>query len=216
MGRHRLIIVIPAYNEEKTIEAVVNELKKHGRVLVVDDGSTDKTPEIIKKCGVTFFRLDNNLGYERALSFGLTEALKSDCDFIITCDADGELLPSNIPEFLKVLNHADVVVGVRSDKNRLSEKVAGILTKFLFDVRDPLCGMKGYKRGALEICLPLTDSCLVGMDVLAIALKKNLVIKESDVFVTKRAGTSRFGKTFYANLKICNALRLFFKKVYDK
>jgi glycosyltransferase involved in cell wall biosynthesis len=129
MGRCRLSIVVPAFNEEKTIGAVVDELKKYGVVLVVDDGSTDNTSEVLEKSGVCVFRLDSNVGYERALNIGLTEAARSDCDYIITCDADGELLPSNIPEFLSVLNSADIVLGVRSKKNRLSESVSGLFTK---------------------------------------------------------------------------------------
>ena len=216
MGRCRLSIVIPAFNEEKTIGTVVDELKKYGVVLVVDDGSTDKTSEVLKRSGVCVFRLDTNVGYERALNIGLTEASMLDCDFIITCDADGELLPCNIPKFLTVLNSADIVVGIRSKKNRLSEKVSGFFTKFMFNVSDPLCGMKGYKRSVLVECLPLMDSRLVGMDILAIALKKKLSIKEVNVFVATRRGTSRFGQTFSANLKIYNALRLFFTKVYGK
>jgi glycosyltransferase involved in cell wall biosynthesis len=216
MGRCRLSIVIPAFNEEKTIGTVVDELQRYGLVLVVDDGSTDKTPEVLEKSGVCVFRLDTNVGYERALNIGLTEATKLDCDFIITCDADGELLPSNIPEFLRVLNSNDIVVGARAKKNRLSERVSGFFTKLVFDVRDPLCGMKGYKRSVLAECLPFMDSRLIGMDILAIALKKKLLIKEVSVFVTTRRGTSRFGDTFSANLKIYNALRLFFTKVYGK
>ena len=216
MGRCRLSIVIPAFNEEKTIGAVVGELKKYGLVLVVDDGSTDKTPEVLEQSGVCVIRLDKNVGYERALNIGLIEASMTDCDFVITCDADGELLPSNIPELLRVLTSADMVVGVRSKKNRLSEKVLGFFTKFLFDVRDPLCWMKGYKRSVLAECLPLMDSRLIGMDILAIALKKKLLIKEADILVATRLGTSRFGQTFSANLKIYNALRLFFTKVYRK
>jgi hypothetical protein len=86
----------------------------------------------------------------------------------------------------------------------------------VFDVRDPLCGMKGYKRSVLTECLPLMDSRLVGMDILAIALRKKLLIKEVSVFVATRRGVSRFGQSFSANLKIYNALRLLFTKVYGK
>jgi len=76
MGRSRLGIVVPARNEEKTIEKVVISLKKYGDVLVVDDSSSDRTSFLIKKLKINSIKNKNNLGYEATLLKGIKFFLK--------------------------------------------------------------------------------------------------------------------------------------------
>jgi glycosyltransferase involved in cell wall biosynthesis len=111
----KVVAVIPAYNEEKTIRKVIKETKKFvDEVIVVDDGSTDKTKEIIREEKVKLITHKKNEGYGKSLIDGIKEAIKRKANYIITLDADGQHSPRDIPRFVKELgNGYDVVIGSR-------------------------------------------------------------------------------------------------------
>ena len=90
MDRSRVAIVIPAFNEEKTISKVVRAANKFGKSIVVNDGSKDNTGEIAKRSGAIVFMHKINLGYDAALNTGFKKAAKLKFDYIITLDADGQ------------------------------------------------------------------------------------------------------------------------------
>jgi len=110
----KVFAAIPAYNEGKTIENIVKRTKKYCSVIVVDDGSIDKTAELAKKAGAIVIRHEKNKGYGKSLIDGINEARKRKTDFIITLDADGQHNPDDIPKFIEALeNGYDVVSGSR-------------------------------------------------------------------------------------------------------
>jgi glycosyltransferase involved in cell wall biosynthesis len=115
----KTIAVIPAYNEEKKIESVVKHVKRFvGRVIVVDDGSTDKTSEIAKKAGANVIKYTKNQGVDYASRIGLENAIKMKPDTILFVDADGQLDPRYIPKFIKAIKDgADYVAGWRDLSN---------------------------------------------------------------------------------------------------
>ena len=76
MGRFKIVTIVPAYNEEKTIYEVVTSLNKYTNVIVVDDCSTDETYKIAKNCGATVIRNFKNEGYEKSIEKGLFESIK--------------------------------------------------------------------------------------------------------------------------------------------
>ncbi|MDN5319832.1 MAG: hypothetical protein PWP49_252 [Thermococcaceae archaeon] len=108
----KTLIVIPAYNEELTIGSVVALAKKYGDVLVVDDGSKDRTSEIAQNAGAIVIRHDVNKGKGAALKTGFGYALANGYDVVVTLDADGQ---HNIPLLLKPIlkGEADLVIGSR-------------------------------------------------------------------------------------------------------
>lgn len=107
-------IVIPAYNEEKTVASVVKAAKKYGDVIVVDDCSGDRTFQEAKKAGAFVIRHETNGGLGKSLRTGFTKALKMQGDVVITLDADGQHDPDDIPNFLeKMENGYDFVIGRR-------------------------------------------------------------------------------------------------------
>lgn len=111
----KIIAIIPAYNEEKHIEEIINRAKKYvDRVIVVDDGSTDSTYKKSKSADI-ILRHAVNLGKGAALKTGFITALKNNADIIITLDADGQNNPEDIPIFIEALekHNADIVVGAR-------------------------------------------------------------------------------------------------------
>lgn len=108
--------MIPAYNEEKTLEEVLRRTKKHvSEVIVVDDGSTDKTAQIAKKAGVILLQNPENRGVGYTKSRGIREATKRKADIIVTLDADLQHNPEDIPRFVKkIAGGYDFVLGTRN------------------------------------------------------------------------------------------------------
>src|SRR4051794_6831345 len=95
----RVLTAIPVYNEQAHLEPVLNEvLRFAGDVLVVDDGSTDETPELLRKFpGVQVIRHSRNLGYGAGLRSAFSRAIESNYDGLVTIDCDGQHEPSLIP-----------------------------------------------------------------------------------------------------------------------
>jgi len=108
--------VIPAFNEEKNIANVVNETKKHvDTVIVVDDGSTDKTPKEATKADI-FLKHIVNMGKGFALQTGVERALMEDVNVIVCLDGDNQHNPGDIPKLVGALieQDMDIVFGSRS------------------------------------------------------------------------------------------------------
>ncbi|MBT4445686.1 glycosyltransferase family 2 protein [archaeon] len=116
MVQRKVCAIIPAYNEEKYLAEVISETKKYvDSVIVVDDGSLDKTAIIASNEADHFLKHPVNSGKGVALQTGFLYAQKLDFDVIITIDADLQHDPARIPEFLKVLDEkkADIIIGAR-------------------------------------------------------------------------------------------------------
>jgi len=110
-------IVIPAYNEEKKIGDVIRGLKSAGycNIVVVDDGSIDKTARVAKKAGATVLRHVINRGQGAGLKTGIEFALQQGAEYIVTFDADGQHSPSSIKQLMAALSNgkAEVALGSR-------------------------------------------------------------------------------------------------------
>lgn len=111
----RVLVVVPAYNEELTIGSVVALAKKYGDVLVVDDGSMDRTSEIAREAGAVVIRHERNMGKGGALKTAFEYAIEKGYDVVVTIDADGQHNPDEIPALLRpvVSGEADIAIGSR-------------------------------------------------------------------------------------------------------
>lgn len=102
----KLIIYMPALNEESSIEQVIkslpNELDQVGdiEILVVDDGSTDNTASIARQSKATVISHHKNLGLGIAFRSALTYAMENDADILVSIDADGQFNPEDIPDLI--------------------------------------------------------------------------------------------------------------------
>jgi len=111
-----LYAVLPAYNEELVIGSVVLRTRQYvDRVIVVDDGSSDRTAEVAKLAGADVIRLDHNTGKAYALLLGLSHARKTGCRVAVMLDADGQHDPKDIQRVagLVSIGKADLVIGSR-------------------------------------------------------------------------------------------------------
>ncbi|MDR7189102.1 glycosyltransferase involved in cell wall biosynthesis [Microbacterium sp. BE35] len=112
----RVLIVMPAFNEEEAIGAVVREVRASlpgVRCVVVDDGSKDATISVAEAAGADVLRLPFNLGVGGAMRLGFKFAVENGFDAVVQIDSDGQHDPSAVPELLTHLDTADIVIGAR-------------------------------------------------------------------------------------------------------
>lgn len=153
-------VLIPAYNEEKRVGAVVREVLEYcPDVIVIDDGSPDDTDQAAAEAGATVLEHVRNQGKGAALQTGFDYAREHGYDLAITMDADGQHAPSDIPAFLQAYErtHSPVLVGNRMgnvcDMPRLRRFVNRFMSALLSRVMgqhvpDTQCGFRLYHRSA--------------------------------------------------------------------
>ena len=155
----RVFAVIPAYNEEKYISKIIKETKKYvDKVIVVDDGSKDKSVSMARRSKAVVLTHLVNLGKGAALKTGCDYAIKSNASLIIAIDADAQHDPKEIPSFLKGLKNHEIVLGYR----KLNRKMPSVLKfgnwfinktiRFLYDIkiRDSQCGYRAFTAKAYK------------------------------------------------------------------
>jgi glycosyltransferase involved in cell wall biosynthesis len=113
--REDILAVIPAFNEASQIEAVARLAARHLHVLVVDDGSTDRTTALARGAGAVVVRQTINQGKGAALRRGFRYAIDAGCRAVVTLDADGQHDPQEIPAFLAAFDArpSELIVGAR-------------------------------------------------------------------------------------------------------
>ncbi|MBI2578304.1 MAG: glycosyltransferase family 2 protein [Candidatus Aenigmarchaeota archaeon] len=158
MTEKAITVVIPAYNEEKSVASVVNRAKKYGSVVVIDDASKDRTAEQAKKAGASVLKHKINGGLGASLRTGFRKALEMQSDVVITLDADGQHDPDDIPEMLeKISEGCDFVIGQRNLKKYPFVKKFGnfflnAATNFVAgtSLKDTESGFRAIRTGALR------------------------------------------------------------------
>ena len=153
-------VLIPAYNEEKRVGAVVREVLEYcPDVIVVDDGSPDDTDKIAAEAGAIVLEHVRNQGKGAALQTGFDYAREHGYDLAITLDADGQHAPSDIPAFLQAYErtHSPVLVGNRMGDVAAMPRLRRFVNRFMSDllsrvmgqhVPDSQCGFRLYHRSA--------------------------------------------------------------------
>lgn len=158
-----ILAVIPAYNEERSVGNVVKRAKKYvDEVVVVDDGSRDKTAIIAKKAGAIVIRHRVNKGFGAALRTGMKYALKKKAEIIILLDADGQHKPEDIPKFVKKIREGyDFVLGERDlRKYPLIKKIGNLFLTVSADfisgtyLRDTESGYRAFSYKGLKKIYP--------------------------------------------------------------
>ena len=145
----KVLVIIPAYNEEKSIEKVVENLKNNFTrydYLIVNDGSKDRTEEICRKNNYNFVTLPINLGIGGGVQTGYMYAVKNDYDIAVQIDGDGQHNPEYIEKLIEPIlkGEADMTVG-----SRFIEK-EGFQTSFMRRLGINII------RGVIKICCGVT------------------------------------------------------------
>lgn len=193
-----LSIFFPFWNEEKNIRSVVEKavvvakkVAKKWEILMIDDGSTDKTAvigrELERKYNeVKLISYTPNRGYGSALKTGLT---KSKYELVVFTDGDGQFDFVQVEKFLEKLDGNDMVIGFRSvRKDSLVRHILMLYLKvhdlvlFGFKFQDIDCGFKLFTKKALKSILPLkSEGAMITTEILARARKNGLKIVEVGV-----------------------------------
>ena len=206
MDRSRVAIVIPAFNETATIGSVVRAASAYGTPIVVDDASHDTTGQVSREAGAVLVRQPVNGGYDSALNAGFRRASDLGFRYVLTMDADGQHDPESARLILEELeNGADVVVGIRPTKARFAERLFATLTHTRYGIRDPLCGLKGYRMDVYREQGHFDSRGSIGTELMLFAARRGKVVSQVEIPVRERVGTPRFGNALRGNLKILRA-----------
>jgi glycosyltransferase involved in cell wall biosynthesis len=186
--RSKIAVVIPAYHEEKHIgEVVLRARAQLEHVLVVDDGSTDKTADHARIAGAEVIVHPQNRGKGESIKTGLRHWLDRQFDFVIILDADGQHRPEEIDRFLDVAasNGVALVIGNRMDDvarmPRLRRMVNCYMSKKISclcgqEIPDTQCGFRMLHRELIPELLGGTARFDYETEMLIIASRKNFRI----------------------------------------
>lgn len=227
-----VVIALVALNEEQAIEEVVRDFQNApgvGNVIVVDNGSTDRTNELAKRAGAQVVQ-ERQQGYGYSCIRALSEGLRSGADVIVLCEADRTFVAADLEQLIAYLNYADLVVGSRTNRILLNSDsqltsflaignsfVAKLLEIRYWDwkygsrvrVTDVGCTYRAIRADGLQRILPALE---VGRDhfsphMMMVALEHGLRLIEIPVTFWKRLGVSKGGnanwrKGFILGLKM--------------
>jgi len=166
----KILALIPAYNEEIAIHAVVRETLKYLPVLVSDDGSTDATAEVSRASGAIIVQNEKNLGKGAALRNGFRYALENGYQAVMILDADGQHDPNEIPLFLESYqqNKSNLIIGMRDFTQMpftrwLANSLGSVLVNRL--TREPIPdNQSGYRLIDAKVMNLLLDSQEMGFE----------------------------------------------------
>lgn len=216
-------VIIPSYNESKNIGSVLEQMPKEVcglavTTLVVDDGSSDNTTELVKEAGYPFIKLPINRGGGAALRVGFEAAKRYQAKIVVTMDADGQHLPSEIQGLVEpiVKDQADFVIGSRllgqyqkdSRVRLLGIHIFNWLIRLLTPVKLTDCsnGMRAIGVESLAL-LKLRQNQYHTPEVIIQSVRHGLRIKEAPVTVKVRAsGKSKKGKTLHYGLGFARSI----------
>jgi glycosyltransferase involved in cell wall biosynthesis len=222
----KLFVVIPAYNEEGTISQVIKEVRKYTEnVIVIDDGSKDRTAQLAKKQKAIVYCHLINRGLGGALATGIEVALKKKADIILTFDADGQHQAEDIPRLVKPIieSEADIVIGSRFlEKNKIpfNRKIANfignIITFILFGlwVSDSQSGLRCFNKKAAKTLKIETSSMEVSSEIIKEIKRHHLRLKEIPVKAIYTDYSLSKGQNFILGMK--TMIKLIFLKFRSK
>ena len=159
----RTVVVIPAYNAEASIGTLVQQLISQHQVIVVDDGSTDRTAEAAAAAGAAVLRQPRNGGKGAALRRGFAAALERGAEAVVTMDGDGQHDPADLPHLAAAAaaSRAGIVLGNRMSSRGTMPRVrwytnramSAMLSRLCRQaIPDSQCGFRWIAREVLERC----------------------------------------------------------------
>lgn len=218
----KLLIILPAYNEEEKIGEVLSNLPRRIEGiseierLVIDDGSTDKTSEIAQKFKTTVLKHVINRGLGGAIGTGFEYARNSNADIVVTFDSDGQHRSQDIKPLIKPIleKKSDVVIGSRFIKLKqmppdriLINILSNIATYILFGIytSDSQSGLRAFNKRAIFKIDIKTQKMEVSSEIFKEIKRNNLKFTEIPIQAIYTGYSRRKGQ------KNSNALPIFYK-----
>ena len=210
MEPHRHMVIIPAFNEERSVGAVVEAVHQAmpgAAVVVIDDGSADGTAQVAKAAGAELLRLPHHLGLGGAVQTGYRFAFEHGYDCVVRVDSDGQHNPADIPALLAKLHgdDYDMVTGSRFLRDNGYQvqpvrRFGGLLFSLVLypilgkRITDPTSGFAAVNRRALEVFSRSFPLEYPEIEALVVLQRKQLRFCEVPVkMFPRRAGRSTIG-----------------------
>lgn len=225
----KLVIQIPCYNEETALPVTLSALPKHIEgideieVLIINDGSTDKTVETAQSFGVkSFVHMPHNCGLAKAFVAGLHKSLEIGADIIVNTDADNQYCADDIEKLVKPIlsGEADIVIGSRpvadikhfSPLKKMLQKLGSCVMRIISstEVEDAPSGFRAFSRNsALQI--NVFDNYTYTMETIIQAKAKGLILKNVPIRVNADLRKSKLVKNMfdYIRRSVFTMLRMF-------
>lgn len=222
-----IAIVIPAYNEERTVGRVISEVKRvmgntgyKYKIIVVDDGSRDKTAAIAKDLGAIVISHPMNYGLAEAFRTGMQKALLLNAEIIVHIDADGQYSAAEIPMLIGYVGEGyDLVLGNRLKGkiehmpfinrigNRMFSRVVSKIARI--KISDAQTGFRAFTKDVAKI--KITSNHTYTQEQIIRAIKQKYRLKEVPIHFAKRHGKSKLIKNplDYAIKAFINILRVY-------
>ena len=218
----RVLVIIPAYDEEKSIARVIDKIQKASPgvdIVVIDDGSTDATVQIARQAGAVVLSHPVNLGAGAATQTGYKYALEHSYQFVVQLDADGQHPPRYINDLLNILKNEpiDIAIGSRflgekeyklSRIRKLGMKILAFITSFIVGQKmsDSSSGFRALKMEVVDFFANINyPSDYQDADVIILAHFAGFRVKEVSVTMYESiSGKSMFdgGKLIYYGFKM--------------
>lgn len=209
----KIFALIPAFNEETTIADVLTHTRPFvDGMIVVDDGSTDRTSEIARAQGAVCVRHVINRGLGAALGTGFETAKRLGADVVVTLDADGQHDPEEIQKFVEAVGKgADVVIGSRMltgfvgmpIHRRIAQVLGNLVTFLLFGawVTDSQSGYRAFNQFALSKIQVKTNRMEVSSELIAEAKRNALTLVEVPIRAIYTDYSLSKGQSFFVGIK---------------
>jgi len=225
----KLVIQIPCYNEEANLAISLKALPQNIdgideiQILIIDDGSADKTLEVARQNGVEHFVVfPNNLGLAKAFSAGLAKALEMGADIIVNTDADNQYCADDIAKLVKPIleNRADIVVGARPIESinhfsfikKALQKLGSYVMRLVSSTKiaDATSGFRAFSRDA-ALRMNVFDNYTYTLETIIQAKAKGLEIISVPVGVNAELRESRLIKNIFDYIKrsVFTMIRMF-------
>ncbi len=221
----RTLVIIPAYNEEQSLEAVIGKVRAHvpsADIAVINDGSLDGTGSIAERLGVIALHLPHNVGIGAAEQTGFIYALRSGYGTVVRNDADGQHNPAEIPELMDALARtgADMVIGSRYVENRgyvtpplrragiaLLAAITGLICRQR--LTDPTSGFRAFNARAIRLCAEYYPHDYPEPESVVLFVRSGLRVAEIPVTMNPRYGgksSIRLVDSLYYMVKVLLAI----------
>jgi len=225
----KLIVQIPCLNEEKTLPLTVRDIPRSisgidkVEILIIDDGSTDRTVEIARKCGVDhIIRITKTKGLANGFKVGIDACLRLDADIIVNTDGDNQYKGQDIPKLIQpILNRqAEMVIGDRqidtiehfSDTKKFLQKFGSWVVRLASatDVPDTTSGFRAYSREAATKINVLSEFTYT-LETIIQAGQKNIVVSHVPIGTNEKLRDSRLFKGIreYVSRSIITIIRIY-------
>ncbi|MGM9550810.1 MAG: glycosyltransferase family 2 protein [Clostridia bacterium] len=226
----KLLVIIPAYNEAKSLKGVIEHLKytcPYYDYIIVNDGSTDETEELCKENNYRVINHHSNKGLAAAMRTGMKYALEKGYDAALQFDADGQHLPEYIDDMLHCMEqtNCDIVIASRFLSEKMpfrmrtlgGKMISGAISKFANkELTDPTSGMRLYKRNIIRAFVQ-NENLTPEPDTLTFLIRMGADVREIQVKMNER----EYGQSYLSPvnatkymIKVLSSI-LFFQKTWE-